>query len=154
MGRRGPDRATPARPALVRAGVVGDPKTRHSVRVIPLDATLVLELRPWKLACPKTADRLVFPSASGGHVAAPGLSRQLRALLGRCGFERPELAAVPWRDLRHCLASHALAGGMTLIEVSRLLGHSSPTVTATSSRRVTGSETERREQLGRLFAAK
>ena len=48
-----------------------------------------------------------------------------------CGFERPELAGFTWHSLRHCFVSHALAAGLPLFEVSRLAGHSSPTVTGT-----------------------
>ena len=136
-------------------GVVGEPKTRHSARVIPLDATPVRELKRWKLACPPTQGRLVFPSARGGYVPAAGCSRQLRSLLARCGLERPELAAFRWHDLRHTFASHALAGGMTLVDVSRLLGHSTPTVTATVySHALPDRETERREQLDILYAVR
>ena len=139
----------------VREGVVGEPKTRHSIRMVPLDATLVRELKRWKLACPPTDGRLVFSSASGGHVPAPGLSRQLRGLIGRCGFERPEVPAFRWHDLRHTFASHALASGMTLVEVSRLLGHSSPTVTATvHAHALPDRESERRELLSALYESK
>jgi len=82
------------------------------------------------------------------------LSRQLRALIGRCGFERPEVSAFRWHDLRHTFASHALAGGITLIDVSRLLGHSSPTVTATVyAHALPDREVERRERLSRLYVA-
>jgi integrase len=134
---------------------VNDPKTRHSTRKIALDTTLLRELKHWKLACPPTAERLVFPSPSGGYVDAPGMVRKLRALIGRCGFERPEVAAFRWHDLRHTFASHSLAQGDALIDVSRGLGHSSPTVTATVyAHALADRETERRDRLGRLFAEK
>jgi integrase len=59
------------------------------------------------------------------------LVKRFKALIKRCGFERPELAGFRWHDLRHCFVSHALAAGLPLFEVSRLAGHSSPTVTGT-----------------------
>lgn len=140
----------------VRDGEVGDTKTRHSVRVVPLDSLLLRELKPWKLACPPTRERLLFPSTfGGGYVPASGLARRLRALIGRCGFERPELAGLRWHDLRHTFASHLLADGMDLVTVSRLLGHSSPTVTAkVYAHAIPDREAERREQLSQLYSTK
>ena len=64
------------------------------------------------------------------------------------------MAGFRWHDLRHTHASHLLAGGMDLVAVSRLLGHSSPTVTAkVYAHALPDRETERRELLGRLFSA-
>lgn len=76
-------------------------------------------------------------------------------LIARCGFERPELARFRSHDLRHTFASHALAGGMMLLDVSRLLGHSTPTVTATVyAHALPDREAERREQLSTLYATR
>ena len=59
------------------------------------------------------------------------LGKRFSAVMTSCGFERPELAGFTWHSLRHCFISHTLAAGLPLFEVSRLAGHSSPTVTGT-----------------------
>lgn len=115
----------------VRDGKPTPLKTRHSARIIPMDDELLRQLRTWRLASPKGDLDLVFPADTGGYYSPSVLVKRFQALLSRCGFERPELADFRWHDLRHCFVSHALAAGLPLFEVSRLAGHSSPTVTGT-----------------------
>ncbi|MBM5813121.1 MAG: site-specific integrase, partial [Gammaproteobacteria bacterium] len=111
-------------------GAITTTKTRQT-RVVPLAPDQVRDLRAWKLACPVTEARLVFPGTAGGFYPACMLPKLLRRAIRRAGISRPELAGFRWHDLRHCFASHALAAGLPLVDVSRLLGHSSPMVTAT-----------------------
>jgi integrase len=65
-----------------RAFTFGDfrePKTRAGRRVVDMPATLVAELKRWKLACPKGELDLVFPNSAGKprESAKPGAARFL-----------------------------------------------------------------------------
>jgi integrase len=50
-----------------RYSAIGKPKSDAGERAVPLTPMVANTLREWKLACPKSADGLVFPS-SGGRV--------------------------------------------------------------------------------------
>ncbi len=112
-------------------GKVSPLKTRHSARILPMDDELLRELRAWRLASPKVEADLVFPADKGGFYHQSTLGKRFAALMDSCAFERPELADFTWHAMRHCFVSHALSAGLSLFEVSRLAGHSSPTVTGT-----------------------
>ena len=112
-------------------GKPGPTKNQHSKRIIPMDDTLLPELRRWRLASPKVDGDIVFPADRGGYYCPSVLTKRFRALRDSCGFERPELSEFTWHDMRHNLVSHALAAGVPLLEVSRLAGHSSMHTTST-----------------------
>jgi integrase len=108
-----------------KEGAFTEPKTRHSVRTIDLPESLVLDLKKWKLRCPKGELDLVFPNGAGKPDShANLLQRGFYPALRRAGLRK-----IRWHDLRHTFASLMLANGEDIVRVSRLLGHANPTIT-------------------------
>lgn len=66
-------------------------------------------------------EALLFPAASGSHLAPATLYRQFYRARAAAG--RPDLR---WHDLRHSGAVLAAATGATLAELMQRLGHSTP----------------------------
>ena len=119
------------RPAvLVRRGYVdrvyGPPKSRHGRRDVPLGFELVRDLRARRTGAEwHEDDDLVFPSTSGTAMDARNLRRRT---LGPAVEE----AGVPWAGFhafRHFCASRLIAEGRNIVQVSRWLGHHSPSFT-------------------------
>jgi integrase len=69
---------------------------------------------------------LVFTSETGGPIHASTLLDHLRGAL-----KKAELPPIRFHDLRHTAATLMLADGVPLVTVSKILGHSSPAITAT-----------------------
>lgn len=117
-----------------REGSFYETKTETSRRTVPLGSDLLLELKRWRLACPKAPARkesesrrldLVFPTSEGNPQSPSNLlSRGLYPAL-----KRAELRRVRFHDLRHTFGSHLIAAGVDLKTVMTLMGHSSITVT-------------------------
>lgn len=101
------------------------PKTKSGRRDIPIPAELVSALRTWKLACPPTADDLVFPSDAGtpkhrSTIAHKGLGPAIKA------------AEVPHFKLyafRHFYASWLILRREPDTSVARKMGHADANVT-------------------------
>lgn len=106
---------------------VGPPKTKHSVRKIPLlpsvevmldrQALLVSELRAsageyWN------ENMLVFPTDEGNIHDLSGLRASMKRILKRAGLPHMTIHA-----LRHTYATTALNAGVAAQNVARLLGH-------------------------------
>ena len=102
------------------------PKNKKSVREIELPAPLVTELRQWKLACPPNDLDLVFVNPRGRPTCRQDKRDRLKAACKRAGV-RP----VTMHNLRHSYASQQLLNGIDPVEVSGLMGHSSPMTTLT-----------------------
>jgi integrase len=101
-----------------KEGAFTEPKTRHSVRRVDLPESLVLDLKKWKLRCPKGELDLVFPNGAGNpDTHANLLQRGFYPALRRAGLRK-----IRWHDLRHTFASLMLASGEDIVRVSRLLG--------------------------------
>lgn len=101
------------------------PKTKASARHIELPASLASILRKWQIACPSSDDDLVFPNLCGKPISGANLlQRGFYPALRRAGLRR-----IRFHDLRHTFASLMIANGEDIVRVSRLLGHSTPTVT-------------------------
>lgn len=102
------------------------PKSRHGKREVPLDATLVSDLRRARTETEWPGDSdLVFPSTAGTPLA---YSNVLRRVL------RPvaEEVGVPWAGFhafRHTCASLLFARGANVKQVQRWLGHHSASFT-------------------------
>lgn len=110
-----------------------EPKTRAGKRTIKLSQGAVEALREHKLRQQKeremagkrwTEDDLIFTSKFGGTLDQSNLRREFYAIL--------EIAGLPkmrFHDLRHTAASLMLNNNIPVIVVSRILGHSKPSVT-------------------------
>jgi integrase len=115
---------------IVRRGFVngtfGPPKSKHGRREVPIGFDLVRDLRARRAGSEwPEADDLVFPSLRG----SPMDSRNLRhRVLAPAAKE----AGVPWAGFhafRHHCASMLIADGRNVVQVSRWLGHHSPSFT-------------------------
>ena len=101
-------------------------KTKAGTRELPLPVALCAMLKAWKLACPKSADNLVFGRPTDGgplrrsFVAQYGLWPACR----RAGLRRCPLGV-----FRHSFASNLLSRGVAIPTVAALMGHSSPAIT-------------------------
>lgn len=118
----------------VRTG--GDTKTRRSRRTIALPARCVDALR--KQRAQQSAERLVagdgwedsglvFTTARGTGMDAANVRRDFRRALGLV----PKINAAEWtpRELRHSFVSVLSDAGVSLEDISRLVGHNGTTVT-------------------------
>lgn len=112
-----------------------EPKRKSSIRQLSLAPEVVASLRAHqhaqrlaRLAAPywlDTAGAVFVRPTTGARFFGSELTRQLRRDAQRAEIEPPPCV----HDLRHTAASHWLAAGRPLTEVSRLLGHSSPAIT-------------------------
>lgn len=106
---------------------VGPPKTKHSIRKIPLlpsvevmldrQAQLVSELRK-KAGVNWKDNTLVFPTDEGNIHDLSGLRSSMGRILKRAGLPHMTIHA-----LRHTYATTALNAGVAAQNVARLLGH-------------------------------
>jgi integrase len=110
------------------------PKTAAGRRTIPLSVELVATLRAHRTRQMKErlilgdayhGEDLVFTSEDGTPLEAGAVLRQLKRAL-----KRAALPEVTFHSLRHSAGSIMLAHRAQLIDVSHILGHSSPAVTA------------------------
>jgi integrase len=114
---------------------IGLPKSGTSSRTIPFSADLLMALKTWKLACPKTEMDLVFPTASGRVQRHNGLLRHVQAIQRAAGVTKGGEPKYGLHAFRHWFASWCInsraKGGRELPakEVQTLLGHSSITIT-------------------------
>ena len=115
------------RRAYVR-GVYGPPKSRYGRRDVPLGFELVRQLRARRAGAEwHEDDDLVFPSMSGTPMHPENVRR--RVLEPAC-----QEAGVPWAGFhafRHMCASELIDQGRSIVQVSRWLGHHSPSFTLT-----------------------
>lgn len=112
---------------------LGPPKTRSSLRTVPLAAQTVTLLRRWQLAQRLQGEALgegwqdsghVFSTLHGSRVHPDVLSRWV-SRLGR----EAQLGRVRCHDLRHTYASLLMSRGVPAEVVQAWLGHSSVNVT-------------------------
>ena len=115
--------AVRVRRACVR-GRFGPPKSRHGRRDVPLAFELVRGLRarraPWM-----EPDDLVF--ASGAHT--PMLPANLLRRVLKPAAEEADVGWAAFHSFRHTCASILIAEGRNIVQVSRWLGHHSPSFT-------------------------
>lgn len=102
--------------------VVGTPKSDAGVRDVAIPPHLLPAVRAHLLEhAGKGRDGLLFPAASGGHLAPSTLYRVFYRARERAG--RSDLR---FHDLRHTGAVLAASTGATLAELMARLGHSTP----------------------------
>jgi integrase len=107
-------------------GSVGPPKSRHGRRTVPLPHSLVVDLRHLQSTTEYPGDQdPVFASRTGTPLMYGNVfRRQLKPVA--------EEAGVSWtgfHTFRHTCASMLIADGRNIVQVSRWLGHHSPSFT-------------------------
>ena len=129
-----------------RYGAIGNPKSESGERTVPLTPIVANTLREWKLACPKGAMGLVFPSGAGhiehhANILQRGFGpTQIAAgvTAREKGLDGAEIVAAKYpglHSLRHFYASWCINrrvdGGLELPPkvVQERLGHSNITMT-------------------------
>jgi integrase len=120
------DAAVRVRRAYVR-GVYGPPKSKHGRgRDVPLSFALTRALRERRSASEWHGDRdLVFPSMAGTAMDAGNLfHRALKPAAQEAGA-----GWAGFHAFRHYCASALIADGRNIVQVSRWLGHHSPSFT-------------------------
>jgi integrase len=107
-------------------GRYGPPKSRHGNRDVPLPFELVRALRERRSASEwHEDDDLVFPSQAGTPMLPENLHRRVLK-------PTAEEAGVGWagfHSFRHTCASMLINDGRNIVQVSRWLGHHSPSFT-------------------------
>lgn len=112
----------------------GQPKTKKSRRTLPLSDELIAALRAHQRNqneekrlpdTPWAENGLIFASQVGTPIGQRNMLRSFQRLLKRAGLPK-----IRFHDLRHTAASLMLAEGTPLTDVSEILGHSSPAITA------------------------
>lgn len=119
-----------------KAFVLQTTKTKAGERLLQLDVDLVALLRAHKQAQDEEAAlrgeqwkntlNLVFVTDTGAPIHFSDLIKQFKNTL-----KKAELPIIRFHDLRHTAATLMLADGVPLVTVSKILGHSSPAITAT-----------------------
>lgn len=115
------------------------PKTKTSVRTIPLGSEMVRQLREWKVRSKFSKDSdLVFPGRKGRYKAHSHLLQDqfyplFVALAEQHEADPANVAPAParfrWHDLRHFAISTWIEAGLQPKVVQGLAGHSSLTTT-------------------------
>lgn len=109
-------------------GVILDtPKTKNSIRDVPIIAEVVLLLM--NLKNNKTGG-LVFTTSSGKYIHPRNYQRSFDMLLKKAGLIKPEMPKPRIHDLRHTFATMLIENGLDIKSVSSILGHSNCTFTA------------------------
>ncbi|GGO46452.1 site-specific integrase [Streptomyces daqingensis] len=118
--------------------IFGTPKTKRSLRTVPLPRRCVAALKDhakgqakeqaaagekWE-PLPHQPDKLVFTTTTGRPTEPRGLNRMLTVLCRQAGVRRVRV-----HDLRHTCASLLLAQGVDARTIMETLGHSTITLT-------------------------
>ncbi len=113
--------------------VSGEPKTNSGIRTILLGETTLTELREQKqrVEVDKTKagaswqeNGLIFPSSIGTPFGQSNVQKDFIKVLNAANLQR-----IRFHDLRHTAASLMLNHGVPALVVSKILGHSNPSVT-------------------------
>ncbi|MGB4106606.1 MAG: tyrosine-type recombinase/integrase [Alphaproteobacteria bacterium] len=110
---------------------IGRPKSKAGYRFIPMAKEGMLELKKWKLRCPKGPLGLAFPNWQGRPESGQNVSRRaLRTLQERaCIIQKGAPLKYTLKDLRHIRASLEIDNNANPLEIKKLMGHSSIDVT-------------------------
>lgn len=108
-------------------------KSEAGIRKIPLAATIVTELKAWRIRSKFARDGdLVFPDTKGGYVQHGNmLKRNFRPLLESVAKEQKKFKPFGWHALRHFAISTWIEAGMQPKTIQTFAGHSSLAVTMT-----------------------
>jgi integrase len=110
-----------------RWNMLGLPKSAAGSRTIPIGPAMVKALKVWKLACPVTTERLVFPNRRGNVLTQHRIIDLLTAVQAQAGLAMAEGDKVRprygWHDLRHAAASAWIAQRVDLKRLQVWMGH-------------------------------
>lgn len=113
--------------------VLQEPKTRNSVRTVPLMASayenLILLNRRQKLKAIKDGKpfdraKIVFSTASGSYIESKNVNRILYRVLEKAGLKR-----LSFHSMRHTFVSRMLEEGIDIKTISEIIGHSKTSFT-------------------------
>ena len=105
--------------------ILSEPKTRHSMRSIPITGKLMFFLRGTIKNKDAAVNEVIYPVSGSCYPTEPRLLlMHYKKLLAAAGL-KPHT----FHELRHTFATRCLAGGMDCKTLSTLLGHSSVTIT-------------------------
>lgn len=134
---------------------VTKPKTKNSVREVPIPKTLMDELKKLsilvkeerlKLGPAYNENNLLFPSQTGTYMDAKNVRLSWTRTLKRAGIPYKK-----FHSLRHTYATQLLENGASLLTVSRLLGHSSVKTTEIYAHVLDDTKQKTVETLNSLF---
>jgi integrase len=106
-------------------GKIGPPKSAASHRTVPLPSSAFKALKVWKLACPVSELRLVFPSLSKKVMSHRYMSLNVLGPI----LKEAKVTGVTLHDLRHAAASLWIDQRVDPKRVQTWLGHHSIQVT-------------------------
>jgi integrase len=112
-------------------GSLGPPKSEAGERTIPLTPMVVNALREWRLACPKSALDLAFPTTTGRvQNFATLANRGWYPLQRKAGLvDGAGKAKYGFHCLRHFYASWLIDQGFPIKRLQAMLGHSTMSMT-------------------------
>ena len=118
---------------------IGSPKSKHSIRDVPMSPALAAQLREHRATLAEThglqavqADSFVFPTASGRDIDPKFFQHVMNRAVARApgwGERARKVVGWSWHDLRHTYASLMLSSGMNLTDVACYMGHRDAGVT-------------------------
>jgi len=128
------------------------PKTKNGRRTLDLPNEALDALRGRQTRALKdgqAGNSLIFPAREGGYIQRSSFAaRHWKKILEACGIDARGL-----HHARHTFATHALTEGCPLHVVSKILGHSSPTVTLeTYAHLIDTAQRGTVEKVAKLFA--
>jgi len=103
---------------------IGDMKS-HRARLVPVPLVLLAWVQNRVAEVPQP-DTPLFPTRTGGHWTRSNLATRSDWYRARVRTGLPDLRI---HDLRHTAATALLTAGADVLAVSRILGHSTPTLT-------------------------
>lgn len=139
-----------------------EPKTKNSSRDIPLTPELqrllaghkayvqglIVELTPKKKDRPNIADLYVLGGIDGKHMSPHRLGINWGKFARSRNIIGTEGAPITFHDLRHTFATRAIANGIDVATVSRILGHAE--ISVTLNRYVNSDEQTKRAAIERM----
>jgi len=106
------------------------PKTKAGVRVVPLPSLVLAALEAYRPHVVMDARGLIFRTIKGKVLGRAALPQKWHPILERAGLPRTDRGWRHFHALRHFAGSAWLDAGMPLADVSKLMGHANPQITA------------------------
>lgn len=127
--------------------VIDTPKTKHSIRVIPLPKQILDKLKEIKKS---STSKYVFTTRDNKMVNVRTYQRTFERILKKLNINVKNFHA-----LRHTFATRAIEMGMDVKTVSEILGHNSPVITLNRySHSLMSYKTEMMAKMGKMLDRK